>query len=137
MRPEEIRLISGEYSLISNTTPGSAAVVLEYSLGSSLDLKSVRFLDLSEEFEGSMANGRRLTAFRGARAFYNYGEGSYELVDSDRSEWTGEELAPYLSPSNNMMVRYIPDDGVREDGSVFLPVPMVTGTIKYAQSRIG
>ena len=137
VRPEETRLISGEYSLLSNTTRLSAAVVLEYSLGSSLDIQSISFLDLSEEFEGAAAEGRRLGAFRGARAFYNYEEGSYELVDSDRGEWTGRELGPYLSPSNNMMVRYIPDDGVRGDGAMYLPVPVVTGTEKYAASRIG
>ena len=60
-------------------------------------------------------------------SMYNYQTGGYDLIDSGKTEFTEAEIAPYMSPENAVMVRYLPDENA-EDGSVmFLPVPMITG----------
>ena len=125
------RVISGEYDANSNTVTGTAPVVLEYSLGTDLSASSLEFHGLSEEFDGKMTEGgQRLLAFRGIRALYNYETGAYDTLSNSRDSLTGEELLPYLSPSNTVTVRYIPDENAESGSLMFLPVPMVTGTEK-------
>ena len=53
---EEPKLISGEYNLYDNTTKGNAAVVLEYSLGTDVNVTGLKLNSLSEEFEGMADN---------------------------------------------------------------------------------
>lgn len=122
------KVISGAYEAASNTTGGGAAVVLEYSLGSDLKITHVRFNALSSVFSGKEDQGQKLTVFRGALAFYNYETSSYDLIDAGKTDWTGEELKPYLSPASTLTVRYIPDENAAEGTVMFLPVPIVTGT---------
>ena len=124
----EPKVVSGEYEAGNNTTRGTASVILEYSLGSDLSVTALRFNGLSEAFEGKTdAMGRRLSAFRGTRALYNYTTSSYDTLSSSMTELSGEGILPYLSPSNTVTVRYIPDENSSEDTLMFLPVLMVTG----------
>ena len=125
---EEPRVVSGNYDTASNTISGGTSAVLEYSFGTDVRVQSVRFNSLSEEFRGRTdEEGRRLTEFSGAMSMYNYQTGGYDLIDSGKTEFSEEEIAPYMSPENAVMVRYLPDENA-EDGSVmFLPVPMITG----------
>lgn len=127
----EPKLVSGAYNASANTLSGTAALELEYSLGGDLAVSMLRFNNLSTEFDARQNEaGERLAAFRGAKAMYNYVTGSYDLLSSDQMSFTAETLAPYLSPSNTIMIRYIPDENTAEGTQMFLPVPTVRGTPK-------
>ncbi len=124
----EPRIVSGSYDIASNTISGSSAAVIEYRLGTDISVEAVRFNRLSERFWGRQdENGDKLVPFSGAMSIYNYSTGSYDLMDSDRIAFTDEEIRPYMSPENAIMVRYIPDENTSEDSKMFLPVPTVTG----------
>ena len=127
----EPKIISGDYQSDTNTTRDSAAVVLEYSLGTDMELTGLDFHNLSQEFSGKEEqNGARLMAFQGAKAIYNYATSTYDLIDSGKLHFTREELAPYMSPANTINVRYIPDENAEADINMFLPVLTVTGVDK-------
>lgn len=124
----EPRVISGSYDAASNTISGTAATVLEYSLGTDLSLSSVRFNALSPEFAGLCdEEGMELQPFTGAVSIYNYVTGSYDIMDEGELSFSRNDIEPYLSPENAVMVRYIPDENVNEGTLMFLPVPSVTG----------
>ncbi|MDO4264970.1 MAG: hypothetical protein Q4C63_00680 [Eubacteriales bacterium] len=125
----EPKLISGSYEAGSNTTDGTTPLILEYALGTDITVTALRLNGLSEEFSGKTAkDGQTLIPFRGTRAFYNYRTSSYDMLSSQKTSWNSEEIAPYLSPSNTITVRYIPDENEAEGSRMFLPVPMVTGS---------
>ena len=125
------RVVSGDYDAGGNTVTGTAPVVLEYALGSDITPTSLKFQELSEEFSGKTTeSGQRLLSFRGIRALYNYQTGAYDTLSSTQNRLDGEELLPYLSPSNTVTVRYIPDENAESGSRMFLPVPMVTGIEK-------
>lgn len=129
------KVISGAYDAADNTTDEGAAVVLEYSLGNGYTITKLRFNSLSSVFSGKEDNGRVLSAFRGAMAFYNYQTSSYDIIDAGKTDFSGEELSPYLSPASTLTVRYIPDENAAEDTEMFLPVPTVTGeTLQDAEN---
>ncbi|MDO4438643.1 MAG: hypothetical protein Q4B86_04255 [Eubacteriales bacterium] len=128
---QEPKIISGDYQADTNTTRGSAAVVLEYSLGTDMELTGLNFHNLSQEFSGrNDEDGSRLMAFQGAKAIYNYSTSTYDLIDSGKLHFTKEELSPYLSPANTINVRYIPDENAEAGINMFLPVLTVTGVEK-------
>ena len=127
----EPKVISGAYEAGSNTTGGTASVILEYSLGNDLRVTSFKLNSLSEGFSGKMEeSGQSLIPFRGTLAFYNYGTSAYDMISSSKSRWTEEEILPYLSPANTITVRYVPDENSAEGNLMFLPVPTVTGVEK-------
>ena len=127
----EPKVVSGEYDADGNTMTGTAPVVLEYALGSDISPTVLKFNALSDEFSGKMTeSGQRLLAFRGIRALYNYETGAYDTLSSTKDRLEGDELLPYLSPSNTVTVRYIPDENAENGSLMFLPVPTVTGNEK-------
>ena len=116
----EPKLISGEYDAAANTTRGS--VVLEYSLGNDLNIRSVVFSELSGVFAGE-----EMVPFAGSMSLYNYQTGRYDLMPAGQRSFTADAVRPYLSPDNTLTARFVPD----ESGAavpMFLPVPDVTGT---------
>lgn len=112
-------VISGEYDTASNTSHGS--VVLEYNLGTDVNITSLGFTEMDTAFE----NGQ-YTGFRGQISLYNYQKGNYEYIREKRS-FSAAEIRPYLSPANTLMARYLPDDMPASPKPVFLPVPNITG----------
>lgn len=112
-------VVSGDYDTASNTSRG--AVVLEYSFGSDIDIGALYFTELDESFAGD-----ELSAFSGQISIYNYVTGSYDYTDISHL-YTGENIKPYLSPSNTVMIRYIPGDGAQTRRPMFLPVPNISG----------
>lgn len=127
----EPKILSGVYRTADNTISGTAPVVLEYALGGDLLVQSLELAPLSEAFSGKKDEaGNTLIPFRGNRAFYNYMTSSYDMLSSSRTKWSAAEIAPYLSPSNTITVRYIPDENVTADSLMFLPQPSVTGLLK-------
>ena len=125
---EEPRIVSGNYDVASNTISGTTSAVIEYKLGTDIRVLSVRLNALSESFHGRLdEGGRMLIPFTGAMSMYNYITGGYDLIDSGKTEFTEEEIRPYMSPENAIMVRFIPDENTEDNNVMFLPVPMVTG----------
>ena len=122
------RVVSGSYDVASNTMSGTASAVLEYNLGTDVSLSSVRFNELSEVFWGrEFPSGEVLEPFSGAVSLYNYVTGSYDLMDISSRIFSRDEIVPYLSPENAVMIRFIPDENAAEGTEMFLPVPSVTG----------
>lgn len=124
----EPKVVSGSYDAANNAMDTGAPLVLEYALGSDLRVSSLHFYALSEEFSGKETDGKRIYPFRGERALYNYRTGVYDLPQASDGSLSGTELSPYLSPSNTIMVRYLPDESFSGEGLFVLPVPAVTGT---------
>ena len=125
---EEPKLISGEYNVYDNTTGGNAAVILEYFLGTDVNITGLEFNSLSEEFEGMRDRDQNaLYAFDGDIALYNYYTSSYDNMESGKMSFDADELTAYLSPGNSITVRYIPKESTSSDAAVFLPIPAVTG----------
>lgn len=122
------RVVSGSYDVASNTMSGTASAVLEYNLGTDVSLSTVRFNELSEVFWGrEFPSGEVLEPFSGAVSLYNYVTGSYDLMDISSRIFSRDEIVPYLSPENAVMIRFIPDENAAEGTEMFLPVPSVTG----------
>lgn len=115
-------VISGDYDIASNTSRGS--VVLEYSLGSDINVKSLYFTELSDIFESTAAQ-----SFTGKVSLYNYTTGSYDDISLDQT-YTDKLIEPYLSPANTIMVRFIPDNTASQGSAVYLPVPNINGEEK-------
>lgn len=125
---EEPKLISGEYNVYDNTTGGNAAVILEYFLGTDVNITGLELNRLSEEFEGMRdRDGNSLYAFDGDIALYNYYTSSYDNMESGKMRFNADELTAYLSPGNSITVRYIPKESTSSDSAVFLPIPAITG----------
>ena len=113
-------LISGEYDSAANTSRG--AVVLEYELGSDVSVNRLYFTGLSDVFKENAPAG-----FAGQIALYNYQSGNYELVGQD-AVLSDASIRPYLSPSNTLLVRYMPGSQEAGQEGSFLPVPNIIGT---------
>ena len=114
--------VTGEYDTASNTSRGS--VVIEYNLGNDVNVRELYFTGLSEEFEGS-----ELSAFTGKMSLYNYITGSYDEFD-EGTRFGEAEIAPYLSPANTLMVRFMPEENTVGNSGAFLPVPNIIGEEK-------
>ena len=115
-------VVSGDYDTASNTSRGS--VVLEYSLGNDINVSTLYFTELSEVFKSET-----VTPFAGRMSMYNYVTGSYDDADTAK-DYTGDDIAAYLSPANTLTVRYIPDTSLTAGAALFLPVPNINGEEK-------
>lgn len=123
---QEPKVISGTYDSNSNIMEASGfgnGLVLEYSLGSDLELSRVDMDQLSEMFTSDrLAN--TVEMFRGTISFYNYDTGKFDAMPH-RESYSAEEMAPYLSPSNTLTVRYDSDSAGEE---LYLPVLWAVGS---------
>jgi len=120
----EPKVISGSFDPATGCLKGSGAAVLEYSLGSGYQLTAIELCPLSTELEG-----KGVTAFSGQIAMYNYSSGSYDLMDAGKKTWQAGELKNYLSPANNLNVRYLPDEDRKGNLPVCLPQLYVHGSV--------
>lgn len=125
-------MISGNYQARYNSMytgePAEPAVV-EYSLGSDLEIQSLVFEPLSSVF---LSNPQYpyLAAFQGKMYFYNYDTGQNDLMEPEKKYFDAWELEPYLSPSNTITVKYV-NEAVSEYGwDKILPLIYVTGREK-------
>ncbi len=113
----------------SMTIYGSDPVTAEYFLGEDIEVESLSFFPVSQEFLDDPGYGY-LRNFSGRICFYNNGTGAYDEVDAGRTEFSAEELSPYLTPENSIVVRYAAQDGDQVSYSMALPLPMVTGRVR-------
>ena len=130
----EPRVLAGNYDFPTNTmgSGNGSQLTLEYFLGSSLDISRVDFETPAELFsDGSIDVGT--DPFSGNLYFYNYDTGTEDLMHR-QDAYSAEELAPYLSPSNTLTVRYAA--GNAGDGrGISLPVPYAVGTKEVEQGK--
>lgn len=119
------RVISGEYNAESNSMGGMEPLVIEYQMGTELDVESLTFEPVSQVFSG---NGRDnyIEAFTGSIYFYNHGSGNYDRIQLDGKKMDVGQLGPYLSPGNTLTVRYV-YGGQKSYNEIQLPMPMVAG----------
>ena len=100
-------------------------LTLEYQLGEDIDVESLTFESVNEEFLEADRNSFT-DAFTGSIYFYNYGTGNFDLMELEGQTLDVEELRPYLSPGNTLTVRYV-YDGIAGYNDLQLPMPMVAG----------
>ncbi len=101
-------VISGNYNSEYNTiyTGDSAATaIVEYSLGGDIIIDKITFETLSAKFLDNPAYPY-ISQFSGDMYFYNYETGQNDKMDL-KEEYLAKELAPYLSPSNTLTVKYV------------------------------
>lgn len=125
------RTISGncqpEYNILYAGEPADPATI-EYFLGSDLEIESVRFEPLAQQFSGNPLYPY-VTAFSGTVYFYNYETGHSDEITL-KEEFSAGELRPYLSPSNSLTVKYVSGKNEENVWESHLPMIYVTGRKK-------
>lgn len=119
-------VLSGEYDPENNTMYGMGPVMLEYYLGNNIGVDKLNFYHLSDEIAKSLRYYYTVP-FSGSMYFYNYNTGIYDSIDTNKTEFTREELEPYLSPGNTLTVKYVYDAAGDYTWNIMLPVLTVTG----------
>lgn len=122
-------VLSGEYDAENNTMYGMGPVMLEYYLGNNIEVDKLDFYHLSDEIAKSLRYYYTVP-FSGSIYFYNYNTGVYDSIDTNITEFTREELEPYLSPGNTLTVKYVYDGAGDYTWNIMLPVLTVTGRSK-------
>ncbi|MGL5436228.1 MAG: hypothetical protein ACRDBO_12650 [Lachnospiraceae bacterium] len=118
-------VVSGAYTAATNSMTGTEPVTLEYYLGNDIDVESLTFEPVSQEFLDA-ENSTYIEVFTGSIYFYNYTTGNYDLMDLNGKTLMVQQLEPYLSSANVMTVRYA-YDGNGSYNAIQLPMPMVAG----------
>lgn len=119
------RVISGDYNLTENTISGTVPAVIEYNLGEDAVVVQLQLERLT--LESGYSAPAQLVPFTGLISFYNQGTGVFEMMDmSSGGSFSADELAPYLSASNTIQIKYTPsyEDGLAR--AQYLPMLQVT-----------
>ena len=114
--------VQGSYDPAGNMIYSPEPATVEYSLGGDLEVSRVEFCPVSPVFAGNEDSGRQL--FAGEMYVYNHVTGNFDRMDDMVLE--GEELMVYLSPGNELTVRFVGSQDSMYSW-VVLPMPMVTG----------
>ena len=107
---EDPTVLAGNYEAAYNTMYSgetAEAATVEYSLGSDLVIEKLTFETLSPRFSENPLYPY-MSSFSGSMYFYNYETGRNDRIEL-KSEYSAEELSPYLSPSNTLTVKYVPE----------------------------
>ena len=107
---EDPTVLAGNYEAAYNTMYSgetAEAATVEYSLGSDLVIEKLTFETLSPRFSENPFYPY-MSSFSGSMYFYNYETGRNDRIEL-KSEYSAEELSPYLSPSNTLTVKYVPE----------------------------
>ena len=105
---------------------GTEPIAVEYFLGDNLNVEQVSFCPVSDEFL-QKPEYYYLKKFDGAAYFYNQITHVYEQVDLSVIHFSVDELRPYLSQKNSMMVKYTAGEHGAAGNTLLLPHLMVTG----------
>lgn len=125
MRRPKMSSGSGSYYSGYATIYGADPVMLEYYLGSDIQVEKLWFLPVSEDFMED-PQYYYIQNFKGDVYFYNYNTKAYDQVDIGKREFSRTELSQYLSPSNSLNVKYVSEES-DTGASSSLPLLMVTG----------
>ena len=118
-------VIGGGYDSRNNTMYGLGPVILEYQLGTGMDIDELHFEKISDEVI-ELANPDEYEIFKGEMSFFNYHTNRYDLKSNDILTYSREELTPYLSPSNTITIRYVDISSVM----IVLPMLSVSGRLR-------
>ena len=105
---------------------GTEPIAIEYFLGDDLNVEQVSFFPVSDEFL-QKPEYYYLKKFDGAAYFYNQMTHVYEQVDLSGIHFSVDELRPYLSQKNSLMVKYTSGEHGTAGNTLLLPHLMVTG----------
>lgn len=125
MRRPKMTSGSGVYYSGYSTIYGTDPVVMEYYLGSDIQVEKLWFLPVSDGFLDDPQYSY-IQNFRGKVYFYNYNTKAYDQVDIGKQEFDRSELGEYLSPSNSLTIKYVSEESETSRSSS-LPLLMVTG----------
>mgnify|MGYP007100773114 FL=1 len=90
---KEPKVVSGSYDSAVNSMAGMEPLTLEYQLGEDIDVESLTFESVNEEFLEADRNSFT-DAFTGSIYFYNYGTGNFDLMELEGQTLDVEELRP-------------------------------------------
>lgn len=134
-RPAVVRspaVLGGNYDEASNSLYGVDPVTLEYSLGNDVRIERLKFDYVSEVFV-NQGGTSQVASFAGNIYFYNHNTGSFDKKDSLKLEYESDELAPYLSPGNTIIVRYVYENMTEYNWDVLLPMLNIIGRSRDAK----
>ena len=108
------------------TMYGTEPHVVEYFLGTDMEVEKLSFMPVSEVFLENPGY-YYVKRFEGAAYFYNYRTKSYDRMNLDQIDFGIEELRPYLSLDGSIIVKYTGEEMDSAGVSWLLPHLMVTG----------
>jgi len=108
------------------TMYGIEPVSVEYFLGTDIQVEKLSFCQVADRFFDD-SRYYYLKGFDGAMYFYNYMTKSYDRKELSQVDYTMEELHPYLSQKNSIVVKYTAGENDSAGISLLLPHLMVTG----------
>ena len=118
------RVNGGSYDAETNSMSGAEPLTLEYQFGTDIEVESLTFESVSEEFIDT-GSGSISHIFTGSIYFYNYATGNFDRMELEGTTLNVEQLKPYLSPGNTLTVRYAYNGSGLD--AIQLPMPMVAG----------
>ena len=108
------------------TMYGTEPQVVEYFLGTDLEIETLSFMPISDVFFEDPGY-YYVKPFQGAAYFYNHRTKTYDRVNLDQIDFGIEELRPYLSLDGSIIVKYTGEEMDSAGVSWLLPHLMVTG----------
>ena len=117
------KVMGGSYDAETNSMSGAEPLTLEYQFGTDIEVESLTFESVSEEFAAAGNSLSRI--FTGSIYFYNYATGNFDKMELEETTLDVEQLKPYLSPGNTLTVRYAYNGGGFD--TIQLPMPMAAG----------
>lgn len=118
------RVNGRSYDAETNSMSGAEPLTLEYQFGTDIEVESLTFESVSEEFIDT-GSGSISHIFTGSIYFYNYATGNFDRMELEGTTLNVEQLKPYLSPGNTLTVRYAYNGSGLD--AIQLPMPMVAG----------
>ena len=97
------KVMGGSYDAETNSMSGAEPLTLEYQFGTDIEVESLTFESVSEEFAAAGNGLSRI--FTGSIYFYNYATGNFDKMELEETTLDVEQLKPYLSPGNTLTVR--------------------------------
>lgn len=123
------KLISGSYNVETNSSYTIEPTVLEYYLGTDLNIEELNFEMIEKDFIKDDDN-EVLEEFTGTMAFYNHITGNYDDIQADKTVFSYEELKDYLSKNNALTVRYTHSNSLGLQWNSILPMLTIIGSEK-------
>lgn len=108
------------------TLYGTDPMTVEYLLGTDIEVEKISLLPVSGEFVEA-SDYYYLKRFDGEISFYNYTTKAYDRIDPSQIDFSVEEIRPYLSQENHIVIKYAVNESDSAGISSLLPHLMVTG----------
>lgn len=126
MNKPEVNSGNGTFYGDGLTMYGTDPITVEYLLGTDIEVEKISLLPVSDEFLKD-SDYYYLKRFDGEVSFYNYTTKSYDRMDSSKTDFSIEEIRPYLSQENHIVIKYVVRESDSAGISSLLPHLMVTG----------